>query len=123
MKETVLITGGSGLLAVNWARCIKKKYNVVLGVHKRMTKVEGCKSIYLPLKSVKKLIDIIENINCTLVIHTAALTSIDKCENEPHLAEYINVKLAGNVARACQIMSITLVHISLIIYLMEIKNL
>ena len=112
MKETVLITGGSGLLAINWARCIKSQYKVVLGMHNRMIKVEGCKSIFLPISSVKEIIDLVKAENCEIVIHTVAITSIEQCENEPELAEYVNVKLAENMAIACQYLDVSFVHIS-----------
>ena len=41
MKQKVLITGGSGLLAVNWALSIRDKYAVVLILHKRKICMPG----------------------------------------------------------------------------------
>jgi dTDP-4-dehydrorhamnose reductase len=47
-----------------------------------------------------------------LVVHAAALTSVEACEAEPELARHVNVDLAVNVAAACARRSIPLAHIS-----------
>ena len=43
MKKKVLITGGSGLLAVNWASSIRDKYEVTLLLHHRKISPHGLK--------------------------------------------------------------------------------
>ena len=47
-----------------------------------------------------------------IVIHTAGFTNVDKCEDEPSLAQHINVELAANVAQASAKLGLQLVHIS-----------
>ncbi len=47
-----------------------------------------------------------------LVVHTAALTSVETCEAQPELARRVNVDLAVNVAAACARHAVALAHIS-----------
>ena len=41
MQQKVLITGGSGLLAVNWALSIRDNYQVVLILHDTKISIPG----------------------------------------------------------------------------------
>ena len=112
MKEDVLITGGSGLLALNWALTIREKFNVTLGLHDRRINLKGTRSILLNLDSKEALKQALEALQPQLVIHAAGLTSIEKCEANPTLAKYINVDLTKNLATVCAILNIPMVYIS-----------
>ena len=41
MPARVLITGGTGLLGLNWATIIKSTHDVVLGIHERAVQLPG----------------------------------------------------------------------------------
>ena len=112
MKEDILITGGSGLLALNWALTIREKFNVTLGLHDRKANLKGTRSILLDLDSKEALAYSLETLKPQLVIHTAGLTSIEKCEANPTLAKYINVDLTKNLAMICAKLNIPIVYIS-----------
>lgn len=112
MKRTVLITGGSGLLALNWALAIRDRYSVTLGLHERDISLAGIKTRQIDLESVDYLVRAFETVQPQIVIHTAGLTNIEECEAKPGLAQHINVKLAANVAQACAKLGLPLVHIS-----------
>ncbi len=112
MKKSILITGGSGLLAVNWALIAREQYSVTLGLHNRRVSMNGVTSLPIDMGSDGNLRDTISSINPDLVIHTAGLTNVEDCEARPDLAKYINVDLAGNVASVCNLLHIPLVHIS-----------
>ncbi len=112
MKARVFITGGSGLLALNWSAIIRDRIDVTLGIHERQVSPPGIKTIRVSLDSVEGLVRILESLQSRIVIHTAGLTSVEKCEADPELAKYINIKLAANVAKACSILNLDLVHIS-----------
>ena len=47
-----------------------------------------------------------------VVIHTAAMTNVDGCEQDPDLAFRVNVLGSQNVALACQRTGATMVHVS-----------
>ncbi|CAM8429739.1 RfbD dTDP-4-dehydrorhamnose reductase [Candidatus Methylopumilus universalis] len=112
MKENILITGGSGLLALNWALAIREKSNVTLGLHDRKINLKGARSILLDLDSKEALTQALEALEPQLVIHTAGLTSIEQCEANPTLAKYINVDITKNLVMVCAKLNIPMVYIS-----------
>lgn len=112
MVETLFLTGGSGLLALNWAMAVRDQRRVVLGIHERQMSLAGTEQVRIPLESVDEIVRSLEEIQPSAVVHTAALTSVEQCEANPDLARHINVVLAANVASACARVGVPLVHIS-----------
>lgn len=112
MKEDILITGGSGLLALNWALNIREKFNVKLGLHNRNINLKGTRSILLNLDSKDYLIQALEALEPQFVIHAAGLTSVEQCEANSRLAKYINVDLTKNLATVCAKLNIPMIYIS-----------
>lgn len=112
MRQRILITGGSSLLAVNWALAVRDLCSTTLGIHKRDVSVAGVQGKNIDLESVENMARIFEEVEPHVVIHTAGLTSVEKCESEPELAHHVNVTLASNVAQACARTGTELVHIS-----------
>ena len=51
----VLFTGGSGLLALNWAMAIKNICNVTLGLHEKNLNISEFKKKQINLQSVDNL--------------------------------------------------------------------
>ncbi len=111
-KQRILITGGSGLLAVNWALVVRERASLTLGLHQRNVLVRGVQTRQIDLESLDNLLRSFEEIAPHVVIHTAGLTSVERCESEPSFAHHVNVTLAANVAKACGIAGVRLVHIS-----------
>lgn len=112
MKQRILITGGSGLLALNWAQAVRDRFVVTLGLHQRSVVFPGVEAQTIDLESVDNLARELEKAAPKVVIHTAGLTSVERCESKPELAHYVNVTIATNVAKACAIAGVGLVHIS-----------
>lgn len=112
MKLQIFFTGGSGLLALNWALAQRDRYSITLGLHEREIALAGVQTRKIDLESVDHLIRAFEDVQPQIVIHTAGLTSVEKCEADPDLAERVNVQLAANVAQACAKHGLPLVHIS-----------
>lgn len=108
----VLITGGSGLLALNWALAIRDRYAVILGLHERAIKLPGVDALRIDLDSVDHLSKTFEAIHPKLVVHTVGLANVEKCEADPDFARHINVELAANVAKVCAKFATPLVHVS-----------
>ena len=112
MRKKVVITGGSGLLATNWALSIRDKFSVVLICHKKKISIQGINTDVLSLNCLDECLFVIEKHQPDIVINTAGLTSVEECETNPILAKKANVDLAKNMAVACNQKSIKLVHIS-----------
>lgn len=108
----LLITGGSGLLALNWACAMRDQWNVVLGTHRHRVSLRGATALPLDLGDAETLARQLGVLNPDLVVHAAGLTSVDKCEENPALARHANAELARNVAEATASRNIRLVHIS-----------
>jgi dTDP-4-dehydrorhamnose reductase len=111
-KPTILITGGSGLLAVNWFYCKRNDFKVYLGLNERKIHPSGSEVLFLDFSSENRFVIQLAAINPSLVIHTAGLTNVETCEKKPELAFYINVELSRIVAKATKYLNIPLVHIS-----------
>jgi dTDP-4-dehydrorhamnose reductase len=112
VRQRILITGGSGLLALNWAQAVSDQCSVTLGLHNRQILLSHAQTQQIDLESIEKIVRSIEESSSQIVIHTAGLTNVDRCESEPELANHINVTLAANVAKACAIAGVGFVHIS-----------
>lgn len=112
MSRRILITGGSGLLALNWALTVRAGFAVTLGLHERNITLAGVETRKLEFDSVENLLRVLEATQAQIVIHTAGLTSVEKCEADPGRARHINVDIASNVAEACARLGLPLVHIS-----------
>lgn len=111
MKK-ILITGGSGLLASNWALTVRDRFAVTLGLHRRSVSLLDVTSKSLNLDAAVELERQISEIGPDVVIHAAGLTSVERCESDPQLAHHVNVVIADNVARVCESLGVKFVLIS-----------
>jgi len=108
----VLITGGSGLLALNWACAMRGTWDVVLGTHAHKVSLAGVASRPLDLENTGQLSRQFEDLAPDIVVHAAGLTNVDRCEDDPALARHVNAELARDVAEAAASRNIRLVHVS-----------
>ncbi len=111
-KPSILLTGGSGLLAVNWFYSKRSDYAVYLGLNERQIQPQGGNVLFLDYTSEQSLLIQLESIAPCVVIHTAGLTNVEKCEDNPELAFLVNVELSSIVAKVTRKLDIPLVHIS-----------
>lgn len=112
MAGGIFVTGGSGLLALNWALALRERHPVTLGLHKRTIELRGVGTHRASLESVDDVRRAFDAVRPGLVVHAAGLTNVELCEANPALAHYVNVQLAENVARACAAHGVPLAHIS-----------
>lgn len=110
--DRLVITGGSGLLALNWACRMRHRFDVILGTHRHKVNLEGARSVALDLESPIHLSHQLQALEPKLVIHAAGMTSVEQCEQRPRDAEHANAGLTKNVAIATHALGIKLVHIS-----------
>jgi dTDP-4-dehydrorhamnose reductase len=111
-KPVIIITGGAGLLGLNWGYHIRDRYAPVLGLHAREIQPAGLATRHLPLESKAVLLPVLEALAPRAIIHTAGLTSIEGCEADPALARQVNVEVSRYVSEACKEMAIPMIHIS-----------
>lgn len=108
----LLITGGTGLLGLNWACAVRERCSVVLATHRHRCALAGVTSAQVVLDDPDSLSQVFAEVKPDLVIHAAGLTNVDDCEANPAAAENTNVLLAKCVATACRRTGTQLVHIS-----------
>lgn len=112
LARKVLITGGSGLLALNWAISERHSSEVVLGLHKRAVKLAGTTSAFLNLDSPKQFEDDLLSIRPDLMVHAAAMTNVEACESNQAMAFGVNAALTTMVGTLCAKHRIPMVHVS-----------
>lgn len=112
MQPKILITGGSGLLALNWACALRDTHQIILGLHRRQVSLDGTFAVSINLDSLDDLMGQMEIIQPQYVIHTAGLASVEKCESNPILARELNTILSINVGKVCAMLKIPFAHIS-----------
>lgn len=108
----ILITGGSGLLATNWACYARDTCEVILALHEKNVVLDIVKSTFINLESRDDILEVLNLISPDVVVHTAGLTNVDECQQNPQLAYHVNCELSANVAFACAKVGVKLVHIS-----------
>lgn len=111
-KQRVVITGGSGLLATNWGCAVRDRWDVVLGTHRHSVALAGTESSRLNLDDPAHLGQQLDVFSPDLVVHTAGLTDVDRCEENRDLAHQVNAVIARNVAHAAAGRNIPLIHVS-----------
>lgn len=112
MKKRLLLTGGSGLLALNWACAMRETHDIVLAVHHHDVRLEGTVTRRLVLENDKRLAEELAAMRPDIIVHAAALANVDECERDPTRAWITNVEVASNVAAAAAQLGVSLVHVS-----------
>lgn len=108
----ILITGGSGLLALNWAITVRNRHEVLLILHRKSIALRGVDCVYHDLESLDSAKNLLDLHEPDLVINTVGMTSVDRCEADPALAWRANVLTAENLAIACRQSDRRMIHIS-----------
>jgi dTDP-4-dehydrorhamnose reductase len=111
MKK-IFITGGFGLLGMNWAIQARKEYEVFSGFHKNNVKLNNINNIKINFDIIDEIVNFIRENKIDIVINTIALANIEECEGKPQKALHLNANIAENIARACHVCNVKLVHIS-----------
>ena len=106
------MTGGTGLLGVNWAAAMRDEHDVWLGTHRRGLRLRGARAAALTLESAPALARALDDIRPDVIVHAAGLSNVDDCERSPEAARRINADLAAAVASTAAERGLKLVHIS-----------
>lgn len=106
----ILVSGSKGFIGSNISSYLANKKYELFGVDVKDIKENRYYNIDLAKKTdTKKLID---KINPDIIIHTVGLSSLKACEENPSLAEKINIKTTTNITDAIKNKSCKLIFIS-----------
>ena len=110
--QHILITGGSGLLALNWACAVRQQCRVTLGLNRHDVKLAGVDTLRMRLDDPHEFSSQLRELAPDVVVHAAGLTQVDQCEQDPISARFANAEIAKTVAQCVDAMGIRLLHIS-----------
>ena len=97
----ILVTGANGMLG-NTLCLLYHIDHEVFAIHRDEHSLSKCSDDFsLDLNDLDQLQFVMNKVKPDLVLHTAGLTSIDKCEEDPKLAYEANVVVTENMARSC----------------------
>jgi len=107
----LLITGGSGFLGSKIASIsLKKGYETYSGYnkHKAMNGIP----VQFDICDKKAVNKSFERIKPEVVIHAAAFTNVDKCEENIEIARRVNIEGTRNIVKSCKFHNVFLIYIS-----------
>ena len=108
----IFVTGVSGLLGLNTALTLRDRVAVSGGFFRHPITAAGITAVPLDVTDAQSVYAAFDRCRPEVVVHTAGLTSVDQCEDEPTLAERLNVDASRIVASAAARAGVALVHVS-----------
>ena len=108
----LLVTGASGLLGANLVLTAAGTHEVVAVCHRHPIRLDGVKTICADLSQPEVAGRLLEGEMPDWVVHCAAATDVDDCEEDPDWADRLNRAMAGEVAAGANAIHARLVHIS-----------
>ena len=101
----ILITGSNGLLGQKLVKHLSKKNIPFIATSKGKNRNSDCKDAYyspMDICSVEDIKSVFNRFIPTHVIHTAAMTNVDECEEFPLECEKLNVEATQLLFEAAQ---------------------
>ncbi len=113
MKK-VLITGGSGLFAINYAIRFQDKYKIYLIQNKKKISLvkNNITLLNTDINNQKNLDKLINKIKPNILIHAASNTSLEDCELNKNKTFKSNYLLTKKIVNACKKYRVYLVFLS-----------
>jgi len=106
-----LVTGSAGLIGNQLVHDLEKSGEIVYSCYNNVKPIHGI-PIQLDLLDLEKIHKIFKKIQPDIVIHSAALTDVERCEVDQKLANSINVKATEVIAKEIENISGYLMYIS-----------
>jgi dTDP-4-dehydrorhamnose reductase len=107
----ILVTGASGLLGTRICQLATRQNYEVFSAHSEHIPQFGV-PIKLDITDGTALKRLFKKTKPDALVHSAALTDVDKCEKEKGLAWKINVESTSNIAQLCHKHNCFLVYVS-----------
>ena len=113
MPSSYLIFGGSGLLGSSWAKMqVLNNDNVAIVTHNVDPDINKVKKYSVESSSMEEIEKLINTFKPSIIINTAGVTNIEKCENNYQLAYEANVNLPKKISKISKNNGIKFIHIS-----------
>jgi dTDP-4-dehydrorhamnose reductase len=112
----ILITGGNGLLGQTLTRLLRQETGhevLVTGIEDRLfSGTAGVRYDRVDVTNRKQLRDYAVASKPDVVVHTAAQTNVDACEDDREQAHLFNVAAVEHIAEAARILNAHVIHMS-----------
>ena len=112
----ILITGANGLLGQKLVNLISSstEHKLIATGRGRNRLPESGNYTYaeMDISDRRQVMEVIERFRPDSVIHTAAMTNVDQCEEEQEACWEMNVNAVRNIIAACKASGAHLVHVS-----------
>jgi len=112
MKRNVLITGGSGLFALNSSVSLSEKFNCFLALHNKKINVPWAKTTFIDLQDKIAIHNFLKKFEIDIIIHAAGMTDVIGCEENKKKAYSANVLTTMNLVEVSLKFDIEFVLIS-----------
>ena len=110
----ILITGSNGLVGRELIRAFANGNFTVLATSSSPDKIQqpGVEFHQLDITNREGIFNFIEQLNPSVVIHSAAVSAPDVCETDKQLCNRVNIEGTRNVADACKAVGAAILFIS-----------
>jgi len=108
----ILLTGGSGFLGWNFCKVLRFKHEITALYLQHELFLEKCQFQKIDIRNRDDVFEIVRKIQPDVVVHTAAITSVQLCEQDRELAYSVNVEGTKNVLEASAEVGAKFIYIS-----------
>lgn len=103
-RGCLLVTGASGLLGANLSRiALVRGYHVIAASHHERLPLEGLESVQVDLTQPGAAAELAYSTHADWIVHCAAVTNLDWCEEHPEEARLVNTEVPRRLAEAARI--------------------
>ena len=96
--QKILIIGGSGLVGSTLVKYMKKDFDIHITYNKNPVDFQNIYSTKIDLmKNSTEILNLIKKWKPEIVIHTVAHSSVDLCETDHNVADYLHVKITKDI--------------------------
>lgn len=115
-QKKILITGSNGLLGQKLVKLLVKQPAVAViatAIGKnRLSFSEGYQYLEMDITKPNNISEVVEAVMPDVIIHTAAMTNVDQCEDEKAGCWTLNVEAVATLIDVCERHQIFLCHLS-----------
>ena len=107
----VLLTGASGLFGANFLWQYAKRFDIIAVAHQHP--VSGAaETITLDVTQDAAVQEAVRRVRPHVIVHAAAMTGVDACEEAPEAAMALNAGATGSLARAAHVVGAYVIALS-----------
>jgi len=107
-----LITGGSGFVGWNLCNFLKSRHDVYASFCDNPFQIDGCRFLQIDLTRKTQVFEAFARCKPAIIIHAAAISSPDVCEQHKERAWEVNVTGTQNILDAALLLGCRVVYVS-----------